>query len=164
MEDIMDRVEDRLKKKHAVYKNLVDILEKESEILKSADPGELWRMSSLKHDAAKKIENLRKEILGDLDTIAPDHGMIPGRFSSSKVLEFIPKDAADRIAPLCLDIEKLKKAVFDLSVTNVKFTEEYLQVIEELVAVFADAASGSQGYRPSSNAANLSGAIFRARV
>jgi len=164
MEPVINRIEDRLKMKIAVYKDLVGILEEESKILKSADPGELWRMSALKHDAAKKIENLRKEVLGDLDTITPEHGMVPGRFSSGRIVEFIPKEAADRIAPLCIDIEKLKKAVFDLSVSNVKFTEEYLHVIEQLVAVFADAASGSQGYRPSSNAANVSGAIFRARV
>lgn len=164
MDAIINRMEDRLRKKLAVYKDLVDILEKESEILRSADPGELWRMSALKHDAAKKIEFLRKEVLGDLDTIAPEHGMVFGKFSSRKIVEFVPKEAADRIAPLCLDIEKFKKAVFDLSVTNVKFTEEYLLVIEQLVAVFADAASGSQGYRGNSNAANVSGAIFRARV
>jgi len=164
MDAVINRMEDKLRKKLAVYKDLVDILEKETEILKSADPGELWRMSALKHDAAKKIENLRKEVLGDLDVISPVHGMVPGRFSSSKIVDLIPKEAAGRIAPLCIDIEKLKRAVFDLSVTNVKFTEEYLQVIEQLVAVFADAASGSQGYRPSSNQANVSGAIFRARV
>lgn len=164
MDAAINRIEDRLRKKLAVYKDLVEILEKETEILRSADPGELWRMSSLKHEAAMKIENLRKDVLGDLSSIVPNHGMVPGKFSNSKIVEFIPKEAAERIAPVCLDIEKLKKAVFELSVSNVKFTEEYLQVIEQLVAVFADAASGSQGYRPSSNSANVSGSIFRARV
>lgn len=164
MESIINRMEDRLRKKLAVYRELVEILEKESEIIRSADPGELWKMSALKHDAAKKIEALRKEMIGDLDSIAPNHGMAQGNFSSRKIVELVPKDAAARIATICIDIEKLKKAVFDLSVTNVKFTEEYLQVIEQLVAVFADAASGTQGYKSGSSTSKVSGAIFRARV
>ncbi len=164
MDAVINRMEDKLKKKLFVYRDLVGILEKESQVLRSADPGELWRMSSLKHEAATKIENLRKEVIVDLDTISPDHGMKHGKFSAGKIVEFVPREAAERIAPLCLDIEKLKKAVFDLSVTNVKFTEEYLHVIEQLVAVFADAASDRSGYNTGSGSGAVSGAIFRARV
>lgn len=164
MEAAINRIEERLHRKLAVYRDLVDILEKETEILRSADPGELWKMSGLKHEAAIKIEKLRKEVIGDLSSIAPNHGMAPEKFSSKKIVEFIPKEAAERLAPICLDIEKFKKAVFDLSVANVRFTEEYLQTIEQLVAVFADAASGSPAYRNGNGAGNMSGAIFRARV
>ncbi len=164
MEKTANRIEEKFIKKLAVYRDLADILEKESEILKSADPAELWRMSGLKHEATLKIESLRKELVSELDSISPNHGIAAAKFSCSKVMELVPKETAEKLAPICVDIERFKKAVFELSVANVKFTEEYLHVIEQLVAVFADAAGGTGGYMNRGNSGNVSGAIFRARV
>lgn len=146
MENITHRLAYMLKKKLSIYRELNELLVKEREAIVNIDVDALWQNAGIKKTLAKKIQELRQEILTFLEAQSGVSDMDTRTFSLSYLLRTLPV-AAENISELReikLEIDHEKDLLTQTAFENKKYVNEYMSVIDEIMAVAADNSAQSQ--------------------
>jgi flagellar biosynthesis/type III secretory pathway chaperone len=121
-----------------LYRDLVELLRRERDLLIRTDIDALWEVSDRKQSIVGRIGALRGEILNALSAAAVDHDMDVSSFRLSTVLSLIPgRDRLGFKKPyLCL--VGLKSETRKRSQENKLFIEQSLAFLDELITVIAN--------------------------
>lgn len=141
MEKIACKIEDFLKEKLELYKELTTIMEMETACIIKMDVPSLWAAASRKKKIASTIEKQRNSILSFLDENRIDHTMSGGKFSISQLISVLPVNAKTRAGlekiKIALDAEK--NGLQHAAASNKRSIQEYLGVIDGVMSTIIGA-------------------------
>lgn len=128
-------------KKIVLYTDLRNCLEKEREYLIQMDLDSLWKISREKESLCADLESTREELLIILnrDKTGPFPGM-------SKIIALIPKERKLFFQDLFYSVSTIQSDIENFRTENVKYVEESLQFIDEMIAVMAGESHNSDVY------------------
>jgi len=159
MKNPVSTIDDLFHEKIMLYRDLLDALSQEREIIKQIDVDALWKVSEQKQKIASKIAGVRLKILDGLTEASLPHGMEPETFQAGKILSLLPKDVSDRIQNVNVTLASLKSEVYSMAEENKGLVGDYLAVLDELIGVITDTGSSTSVYdksrSPERTAANM---------
>ena len=121
-----------------LYRDLVECLRRERDLLIRTDIDALWEVSDRKQSIGARIGDVRGEILKALSDAAIDHDMDSSSFRLSTVLSLIPgRDRVGFKKPY-LSLVSLKSETRQRSQENKLFIEQSLAFLDELITLIAN--------------------------
>jgi flagellar biosynthesis/type III secretory pathway chaperone len=149
MESSANSISTLLNDKILLYQDLIEVLHQEKKTIRETDVDALWHFTQKKQTIAKKIEDLRGQILSVLDTLNVNHGMDLPSFKMEKVMASLPQEIKTRVKQQQITLSGLKFQVRELARGNKAFVEEYLNVLDEMITIIANAGNQDTGYNRS---------------
>jgi len=138
-----------LNEKILLYQDLVEVLRQEKKTIRETDVDGLWRFTQEKQTIAKKIEEVREQILSLLDEMNISHGMDLPSFKMEQVMTLLPREIKTSVKQQQITLSGLKFQVQELARGNKAFVEEYLNVLDEMITIIANAGNQDTGYNRS---------------
>ncbi len=135
-----------LQEKLVLYHSLIDVLEQEKKSLIASDVETLWQFSDQKQKYVREIEALRTRMLAELDHMGVDHGMNALTFRVERMFAFLPNQRDRLMENLQRALLTAKTKVHALSRANKNFVEEYLSVLDEMIAIITSAGRNAVPY------------------
>ena len=132
--------------KISLYRELLECLEQEKEILKKPDVNLLWNISSRKHGLAAKIESARRGILNALTNASIHHDMNVVTFRISKILKLLPDTVSENLKQVHVTLVGIKEEIHGLAKESKRFVEGYLEIINDLIGVLANQGKNKAVY------------------
>jgi len=129
-----------------LYQDLSNILELEKESLAAGDVEALWSFSDKNHAVITKITEHRMEILSVLCEAGISHDMNSTTFRLSRLLELLPPERTGRLRNFNVPLMKIKDQINYMARENRRFVEEYLEVLDDLIGIIANAGNPGQVY------------------
>lgn len=138
METPMESLKNLFYEKIMLYRDLLDCLKRERELLVRTDVDALWEISDHKQAIGGRIGAVRGKILKALDEAGVDHDMDSSSFRLSTVLSLIA--SRDRVAfkKPYMSLVGLKSEIRQRSQENKLFIEQSLAFLDELITVIAN--------------------------
>lgn len=146
MEHFTPDIEDLLNEKLALYKKLNTLLKEEREFIVNMDIDSLWKSAERKNKIARDIQGLREKILYHLEEKFGSNDMDIRSFSISYLIRTLPvsKELKTKFRQIKLAIENEKAELGQVASDNKKYVNEYLLVIDDIMAVAVDNSKHSQ--------------------
>lgn len=132
-----------------LYQDLIEVLHQEKKTIRETDVDALWRFTQEKQTIAKKIEDVRGQVLSLLDAMNISHGMDLSSFKLEKVMTLLPREIKNSVNQQQITLSGLKFQVRELARGNKAFVEEYLNVLDEMITIIANAGNQDAGYNRS---------------
>lgn len=128
-------------KKIALYSELQDCLEKERNYLIQMDLDNLWKISQQKDSLCAVLASTREELLVILnrDKTEPFPGM-------SEINAMLPKERKFFFQDLFYSVSTLKNEVESFRKENVRYVEDSLQFIDEMIEIITGETHNSDVY------------------
>lgn len=146
MESSANPVSTLINEKILLYQDLVEVLQQEKKTIRETDVDALWDFTQKKQTIARKIEDLRGKILSFLDMLEITHGMDAASFKMEKVMALLPREMETSVKQQQFTLSGLKFQVRELARGNKAFVEEYLNVLDEMITIIANAGNQETGY------------------
>jgi hypothetical protein len=121
-----------------LYRDLLECLKRERELLVRTDIDALWEVSDSKQSIAARIGAVRGEILKALSEAAIDHDMELSSFRLSTVLSLIPSRDREGFKKPHMSLVNLKSEIRQRSQENKLFIEHSLAFLDELITIIAN--------------------------
>ena len=121
-----------------LYRDLVECLRRERDLLIRTDIDALWEVSDRKQSIGARIGAVRGEILKALSDAAIDHDMDSSSFRLSTVLSLIPDRDRVGFKKPYLSLVSLKSETRQRSQENKLFIEQSLAFLDELITLIAN--------------------------
>lgn len=160
MENFTLNIERLLKEKLSLYQQLNAVFTREQDFITRMEIDALWKSADEKKSIARKIEQIRADILEILNTkVGRDHMDIHS-FSLAHLIRILPVSSEEktglRVIKLAIDTEKNQLA--QRAKDNKKYVSQYLSVIDEIMSTIVDhsklARYNQTGHLPKKKANN----------
>ena len=135
MEDQTQIIEEMIRQKLELYRQLNTIMEKERDYIVDMDVDSLWKSSEEKKKISRKITLIRGEILSNVTAHTKAEEMTVQSFSMKTLLKTLPlgQGAQQRLRALKVSIDEEKDALLQTSQANQAHVKEYLSVIDDIM-------------------------------
>ena len=152
MEKFVYTVENLLGEKLSLYKELQGIIEKEKHYIIDMDTDCLWETIAQKKKIVLKLEPLTKKMLKLLEKRADELSMDRTAFKLSDLIKKMPVSPKikSRLNKIKLALETSKKSVSAIAVSNKRYLNESLIVIDDIFSMVVDIVNEKQ-YNNSGN-------------
>jgi hypothetical protein len=160
MEEFTANIEYMLNEKLSLYRQMNDLLRQEREYIVNIDVDALWKTSHEKGALSDQIHELRQSILNDFETHLGITEMTETAFSLAHLIRILPiePELKKRFRQIKLAIDQEKDQLAQSAKDNKIYVQEYLMVIDDIMAVVADNSKESQysktGHMPNAKASN----------
>ena len=146
MEKIAPKIEKYLYEKLDLYQGLNRLLTDERQAIVNIDVETLWKNSDIKKELAEKIQTIRRKLLELVRKTYGVDDMDTRLFSLSHFFRMvpIPKEDKQRLRKIKLAIENEKNQLAQTAEDNKKYVDEYLSVIDEIMATAVDNSGNAQ--------------------
>ncbi len=146
MEKITPKIESCFYEKLDLYQRLNQLLTNERQAIVNIDVETLWKNSDKKKDMAEKIQTIRRKLLDLVHKAYGVNDMDTRSFSMSYFIRTIPlpQDEKQRLRRIKLAIDKEKNQLAQAAIDNKKYVNEYLSVIDEIMAAAVDSSANAQ--------------------
>lgn len=143
MQIAIQTLENLFHEKILLYRDLVECLKKERDVLANTDMDGLWEIADEKQSIVARIETVRNKILTALSGIPMDRLTDGSSFDLARVYSLIPRMHRECIKKPYFSLVSLKGEIQRRSRENKLFIEECLSFLDELIAIITD--TGKQG-------------------
>jgi hypothetical protein len=146
MEKITLAIEKCLYEKLELYRQLNQLLIDERQAIVDINVDALWKNAQIKRELTDNIHAIREELLTLARRTCGMTDMEAGSFSMTYYLRSIllPPDEKQQLRKLKLAIEEEKNQLAQAAADNKKYVNEYLSVIDEIMAAAADNSGNAQ--------------------
>ena len=138
METQIEILKNLFYEKIMLYRDLVECLRRERELLVRTDVDALWEVSDSKQSIGARIGAVRGKILKALSEAAIDHDMDSSSFRLSTVLSLIPSRDRVGFKKPYMSLVNLKSEIRQRSQENKLFIEQSLAFLDELITIIAN--------------------------
>lgn len=138
MEGFTCRLESLLREKLSCYRQLSAVFEAERGHIVAMEVDALWRTAEDKKQLAAKIDQIRERILSLLNETFRDQGDMDSKtFTLAFILQQLPLPEREKagLKRLKHDIDTQKKQVAQTANLNRAYVNNYLSVIDDIMAV-----------------------------
>ena len=146
MQTAIQTLEDLFHEKILLYRDLVECLKKERDVLIKTDIDALWEIADEKHVIVSCIEAVRGKILTVLSQTAIDHRMDAVSFDLARVYSLISSVHREQLKKAYLSLVSLKGEIQGRSQENRLFIEACLNFLDELIGIIADTGKQNAVY------------------
>ena len=134
----MENLKNLFYEKIMLYRDLLECLKRERELLVRTDVDALWEVSDRKQAIGARIGAVRGEILKALAGAGIDHDMDSASFRLSTVLSLISSRERMGFKKPYMALVSLKNEIRQRSQENKLFIEQSLAFLDELITVIAN--------------------------
>lgn len=148
MEKFAYNLEEMLREKLGLYRDVRQALENEKTAVKDMDIESLWAITDRKKDLASRIKKLRQQILHLVEEKGVRAEMDAETFSLSRLVSLLPVSAEQRsrMNNLRTTIDGEKDEVARLASESKKFVNDYLSVVDDIMGTMVSRAEGRDRY------------------
>ncbi len=136
-QDDVQRIEQQMEKKRVLYQRLRDCFEREREALIQVEIDTLWGISSEKDVLCREISDVKHELI---ETAAP---FCPGPFDLNQLLMVLPRHCRSAFSESVGKIQVLKKEIDALKRQNIRFINESLQFMDQMMTMISGSGKDS---------------------
>lgn len=136
MEKVAAEIKKLCEEKLRICQSILDILNKEKEIIRKMDMDSLWRLSSEKNEHATAIEALRRRIINVLKESGTASSPVATPFRLSEIILLLPWETRPELLKTASRIEKVKTEIQVTGTGNRVFINEYLSAFNEIIEIF----------------------------
>ena len=134
MEKFAYKMEDMLREKLSLYKEILVLLNREKGYIVDMDLDSLWKITEEKQKLARSIETVKERILYLAKHQAVLHESDPDSFHLDSIISTlpVPKDTKSDLKKIKIELDALKEEVAEAAAENKAYVEEYLAVIHDV--------------------------------
>ena len=148
MEKFAYKMEDMLREKLGLYKEIRQTLEEEKKAVVDMDIDSLWAITDRKKDLASRIKKIRQRMLHLIEEKGVRSEMDVESFRLSRLVNLLPvsSEKRSRMNNIRTTIDGEKDEVARLASESKQYVNDYLAVVDDIMGTMVSSAEGKDRY------------------